>query len=61
VICLKDIGMKPAERSMQSLRRGLSTFDRREMVNESIKLASKIQNYRSPLGRDRILKDLINF
>jgi hypothetical protein len=56
VICLKDIGMKPAERSMQSLRRGLSTFDRREMVNESIKLASKIQNYRSPLARDRILK-----
>jgi hypothetical protein len=56
VICLKDIGMKPAERSVQSLRRGLSTFERREMANESIKLASKIQNYKSPLGRDRILK-----
>jgi hypothetical protein len=53
---IKDIGMKPAERSTQSLRRGLCSFDRREMANENVKLASKIQNYKSPLARDRILK-----
>jgi hypothetical protein len=56
VICLKDVGMKPKERSMQSLRRGQSTFGRREIENENVKLASKIQNYKSPLARDRILK-----
>jgi hypothetical protein len=56
VIYLKDVGMKPAERSVESLRRGLSTFVRREMANENVKLALKIQNYKSPLARGRILK-----